>query len=127
MRFCLSLSLIGLTLAAAFPADNWPEFRGPTGDGISNAKGLPMEWPEQKCNHFRGPGSSPILDKNLLILVFDGFDYQYVAALDKATGQTVWKQDRAIKYSTDNGDYKKAYATGRVIEVNGKPQLVCPS
>lgn len=80
-----------------------------------------------KCNHFRGPASSPILYKNLLILIFDGFDFQYVAALDKATGKTVWKQDRNIKYKSDNGDYKKAYATARVIEVNGKPELVCPS
>ena len=48
MRFCLSLSFIALTLAAAFPAGNWPEFRGPTGDGISNTKGLPVEWSEQK-------------------------------------------------------------------------------
>jgi outer membrane protein assembly factor BamB len=80
-----------------------------------------------KCNHFRGPGSSPVLYKNLLVLIYDGFDVQYVAALDKATGQTVWKKDRGIKYGTDNGDYKKAYATARVLEVNGKPQLVCPS
>ncbi len=80
-----------------------------------------------KCNHFRGPGSSAVLYKNLLVLIFDGYDVQYVAALDKTTGETVWKQDRNIRYSTDNGDYKKAYATARVIEVNGQPQLVCPS
>lgn len=80
-----------------------------------------------KCNHFRGPGSSPIVFENLLILIFDGFDVQYVAALDKATGKTVWKKDRETKYSTDNGDLKKAYATPQVVMVNGKPELVCPS
>ena len=80
-----------------------------------------------KCDHFRGPGSSPIVYKNLLVLIFDGFDQQYVAALDKSTGKTVWKKDRNIKYTTDNGDYKKAYATASVIDVDGKPQLVCPS
>lgn len=80
-----------------------------------------------KCDHFRGPGSSPILYKNLLILIFDGFDVQYVAALDKTNGQTVWKTDRDTNYLTDNGDYKKAYATAQVIEVDGRPQLVCPS
>ncbi len=80
-----------------------------------------------KCDHFRGAGSSPILYKNLLILIFDGFDFQYVVALDKDTGKTVWRQDRNIKYKTDNGDYKKAYATARVLEVDGKPNLICPS
>lgn len=80
-----------------------------------------------KCDHFRGPASSPIVYKNLLILIFDGFDQQYVIALDKATGQTVWKKDRNINYTTDNGDYKKAYATAQVVEVNGRAELVCPS
>ena len=28
--------------------DNWPSFRGPTNDGISDAKDLPVEWSESK-------------------------------------------------------------------------------
>jgi len=79
------------------------------------------------CNHFRGPASSPILYGDLLIVAFDGFDYQYVVALDKHTGKTVWRRDRNIEYGTDDGDMKKGYCTGRVIEVDGKPQLVYPS
>jgi outer membrane protein assembly factor BamB len=80
-----------------------------------------------ECDHFRGPASSPILYQNLLILIFDGYDRQYVAALDKATGRTVWKTDRDIRYSKDDGDWKKAYSTARVLEIDGRPQLVCPS
>src|SRR5262249_12818569 len=76
------------------------------------------------CDHFRGPGSSPIVFGDLLFVHFDGFDVQYVVALDKATGKTVWKKDRAIDYGTDNGDLKKAYATPTVITVQGKPQLI---
>jgi outer membrane protein assembly factor BamB len=81
------------------------------------------------CNHHRGAGSSPILFENLLIVPFDGFDEQYIIALDKKTGETVWKRDRAIDYgkNNNNGDWKKAYGTATVIEVNGQPQLVSPS
>lgn len=79
------------------------------------------------CNHFRGPASSPVVYGDLLYLIFDGFDQQYVTALDKRTGKTVWKRNREIKYSTDNGDYKKAYATPALFVVEGRPQLVCPS
>jgi outer membrane protein assembly factor BamB len=79
------------------------------------------------CNHWRGAASSPILYKNLLILTFDGYDYQYTTALDKATGNTVWKADRTIRYGTDNGDLKKAFATPTVIEVDGKPELISPA
>jgi outer membrane protein assembly factor BamB len=79
------------------------------------------------CNHWRGPASSPILYKGLLILQFDGYDYQYMAALDKNTGATVWRKDRDIKYGTDNGDLKKAFATPTIIEVGGKAELISPA
>ncbi|MBA4189697.1 MAG: quinonprotein alcohol dehydrogenase [Planctomycetaceae bacterium] len=80
-----------------------------------------------KCDHFRGPGSSPIVFGDNVYLIFDGYDVQYVAALDKATGKTVWKTDRKIKYVKDDGDIKKAYATPVVLEVGGRQQLICPS
>jgi outer membrane protein assembly factor BamB len=79
------------------------------------------------CNHHRGPGSSPIVWNDLLILTFDGFDLQYLVALDKRTGQTVWKTDRNIDYGTDNGDVMKAYSTPQVFDVGGQLQLVSPS
>ena len=40
------------------------------------------------CNHYRGAGASPILYGNLLIFSMDGFDYQYLVALDRETGKT---------------------------------------
>lgn len=80
-----------------------------------------------ECDHFRGPASSPILYDNKLYIAFDGYDLQYVVALDKKTGKTVWKRSREIDYGTDNGDLKKAYCTAQVIEVGGQKQLVCPS
>jgi outer membrane protein assembly factor BamB len=79
------------------------------------------------CNHFRGPASSPILYGDLLVVAYDGFDYQYVVAFDKLTGKTAWRRDRNIEYGTDNGDAKKGYGTAKVIEVDGQPQLVYPS
>jgi outer membrane protein assembly factor BamB len=79
------------------------------------------------CDHFRGPGSSPILYAGSLFVHFDGFDAQYVVALDKATGKTVWQKKRAIEYGTDNGDFKKAYATPVVLTVKGQPQLISPA
>lgn len=95
---------------------------------LDSATGKPI-WTRRdlECNHFRGAGSSPILFEDLLILTFDGFDQQYVVALDKATGKTRWKQPRAINYGTDNGDLKKAYSTPTVLTIDGKPQLVSPS
>lgn len=80
-----------------------------------------------ECDHHRGPASSPILYDGKLFVAYDGFDVQYVVALDKQTGQTLWKRDRQIDYGTDNGDRMKAYCTGHVIDVNGHKQLIYPS
>ncbi|HEY2759259.1 MAG TPA: PQQ-binding-like beta-propeller repeat protein, partial [Pirellulales bacterium] len=91
-----------------------------TGDKIWVRRDLP-------CNHFRGPASSPILFGNLLILTFDGFDYNYLAALDKRSGETVWKQDRNIQYKSDNGDYHKAFCTPQIVEQAGRQELISPS
>jgi len=84
------------------------------------------------CNHYRGAGSSPILHQNLLILHFDGSDRQYVAALDKGTGKTVWQVNRSIDYQDLNaegkpqmeGDLRKAFATPQVAEIAGRPVLI---
>jgi outer membrane protein assembly factor BamB len=78
-----------------------------------------------ECNHFRGAGSSPIFFQNLLIFHMDGFDLQYVIALDRSTGKTVWKSERTHEYGTDNGDFKKAYGTPHIIEVlrSGRREL----
>ena len=80
-----------------------------------------------KCNHHRGPASSPIVWNDLLILLFDGFDVQYVVALNKNTGKTVWKHKRAFDFKTTNGDRMKAYCTPTVIEHKGRVQLICPA
>jgi outer membrane protein assembly factor BamB len=79
------------------------------------------------CEHFRGPGSSPILFENLLIFHMDGYDHHYIVALNKQTGETVWKTDRNIDYGTTNGDFMKGFSTPLVIEAAGKTQLISPS
>ncbi len=79
------------------------------------------------CNHWRGPGSSPYLVGDRLFIHYDGYDYQYLVALDKHTGDTVWKIDRDIDYQTDDGDLKKAYCTPILIDAAGRRQLISPA
>jgi outer membrane protein assembly factor BamB len=79
-----------------------------------------------ECNHFRGPGSSPVIYGDLLFLTFDGFDVQYIIALNKMTGKTVWKRDRDIDFGTTDGDAKKAYSTPILIKDDGRELLISP-
>jgi outer membrane protein assembly factor BamB len=78
------------------------------------------------CDHFRGPGSSPIVYGDLLYLTFDGYDQQYIIALNKLTGETIWKKDRNIDFGTTDGDAKKAYSTPILIDVEGRKMLISP-
>lgn len=80
---------------------------------------------EHHVDHQNGPGSSPALWKNLLIINFDGTDKQYVAALDKATGKTVWTTKRSGEMH-EKADFQKAYCTPSVIETERGPQLISP-
>lgn len=78
-----------------------------------------------KCNHVQGPGSSPILYKNLLVLHFEGTDVRYIIALDKSTGKTVWKSDRPRKpYEPLPEIGRKAYITPIIINVKGRDLLI---
>jgi outer membrane protein assembly factor BamB len=84
------------------------------------------------CNHYRGAGSSPILHGKLLFLNFDGADAQFLIALDKATGKTVWRQDRSLDYRDlgpngkpeSEGDFRKAFATCQIGSFDGMEHLV---
>jgi outer membrane protein assembly factor BamB len=91
-------------------------------------------WERRDINvrHYRGPGSSPLIHGNLIILTFDGIDQQFVTALDKQTGKTLWKTPRSTDYGdldkngqpTRDGDMRKAYHTPGVFEIAGKEVLV---
>ncbi|NUQ63363.1 MAG: PQQ-like beta-propeller repeat protein [Pirellulales bacterium] len=75
--------------------------------------------------HQVGPGSSPTVYRNLLILVRDGCDEQYVAALDTRTGETVWKTPRPPITAT-TPSFRKAFSTPLIFVANGKEQMVAP-
>jgi outer membrane protein assembly factor BamB len=78
-----------------------------------------------KCNHVQGPAGSPFLYKDLLILHLEGNDVQFVIALDKKTGKTVWKTDRPKEmYEKAIPLYRKGYSTPIIIQVDGKDQLI---
>jgi len=78
------------------------------------------------CDHHEGPGASPILFGELLIFHVDGRDVQYVVALDKTSGKTVWKTERSIDFSQYNENFRKAFCTPTVIEWRGRLELISP-
>lgn len=84
------------------------------------------------CRHYRGPSSSPVLFENLLILTFDGADLQYLVALDKKTGNPVWKTNRSADWGDldengkviAEGDLRKAHSTPLITTFNGRTEMI---
>jgi len=81
---------------------------------------------ELKLEHENGPGGSPALYKDKLLLCCDGMDLQYMAALNTETGQIAWKTPRSVPINK-GPNMKKAYGTPLVVEIGGAAQVITPA
>lgn len=107
---------------------------GAAGTAAIDTRTFRVVWERRdiECNHFRGAGSSPILFRNLLLMHFDGSDHQFVIALDKRTGRTVWRTQRSIDFQdldangkpAAEGDLRKAFSTPHVERVGGRWEMI---
>lgn len=69
-----------------------------------------------------GPGGSPALVGDVLVVSCDGGDRQFVAGLDAASGRVRWSTPR-----TGGTSQKKfAFSTPLVLDGPGRPQVVSP-
>jgi outer membrane protein assembly factor BamB len=91
---------------------------GPNGTACIKTSGEIVWRTRLKYSPQHGPGGSPVLFEDLLIVSCDGMDTQYVAALDTSTGKVRWKMPRA--------GTSQAYVTPLVIEAGGRMQVVAP-
>lgn len=78
-------------------ADNWPQWRGPTMNGVSTEKNLPVRWTAEENIVWKLglpglSGSTPIIWRDRVFLnVADGDDL-YLWCVDRAKGTLVWKK-----------------------------------
>jgi outer membrane protein assembly factor BamB len=84
-------------------------------------------WKNQslKIDHKEGPGGSPILVGDRLVVLCDGMDEQYVAVLNKHTGKVLKKMPREQPLPSEP-DFRKAYSTPLAVRIDGQELLVCP-
>ncbi|MDP6556379.1 MAG: PQQ-binding-like beta-propeller repeat protein [Pirellulaceae bacterium] len=101
---------------------------GPAGSACLDVATETVLWSNRtlRVKHENGPGSSPVLWNDLLIIHCDGIDQQYIVALDTRTGDIAWKTERAGELK-ENPQQRKAYATPLVTDVNGSPQVISPA
>ena len=78
---------------------------------------------EVRLNHENGPGSSPVLWHDRLIVHLDGSDVQSIAAYDTTTGKLAWQTPRSGALR-DDPDLRKAYGTPLVITIGNHEVLI---
>lgn len=107
---------------------------GSPGTAAIDTKTFKVIWERRdfECNHFRGSGSSPVIFRDMLLMHFDGSDHQFVVALNKNTGKTLWRTERSIDFQdldkngkpAAEGDLRKAFSTPHVTQINGRWEMI---
>jgi len=70
---------------------------------------------DKKMRQEFGEGQTPVLYKNRIVVQWDHQGQSFITALDKLTGQELWRKDRQEIDS---------WGTPLVVEQNGRPQVV---
>ncbi len=76
-------------------------------------------------DHSVGAGSSPVVHDGKVLLVCDGIDEQYIAAVSLSSGEELWKTERP-DFRNPNGEQQKAYSTPLISKFDGKTQAIIP-
>lgn len=122
-------------IAACALAEDWPQFLGPTRNGIYSGNDLATKWPAGGpavlWKKDVGQGfSAPVVAQGHLILFHRVGDKEVVQALDAATGNLIWSFDYPTHYRDDFGFDEgpraaPAIAGGRVYTFGAEGMLHC--
>jgi outer membrane protein assembly factor BamB len=89
----LTLAIVSLTAGAA----DWPQWRGPQRDGVSEETGLLQKWPEGgpkllwRIQGLGGGYSTPsVVEDRLYLLNNEGMEKEFVRALRTQDGGEIW-------------------------------------
>lgn len=103
--------LLALLLATFVSGEEWSQFRGPNGTGVSATTNLPETFGPAKNvlwkTELPAGHSSPVLTKDHVFVTAHDKDKLYVICLDRSTGKILWQKE--VPRSR----------TGRLQNVNG--------
>jgi len=95
-KFLIATAVVASATFGVVRAENWPQWRGPHGDGTSAEKGLPVEWTKEKNVAWRlalpGPaGATPVVWNDRIFLT--SAEKKDVVLLAVSTeGKELWRR-----------------------------------
>ena len=98
-------------------AENWPQFRGPTHQGLSAEKNVPLHWSSTSNVLWKTPipgesWSSPIVwgDRIFVTTATDNGESCRVLSLDRQSGQVLWSKE-VLRQVPRHKQARNTYAT----------------
>lgn len=90
------LTIVMFSLTVAY-AENWPQWRGPALNGVSNEKNLPSKWTKEENVAWKLPmpgwsGSTPVIWRDRIFMNVADADALYLWCVDKTKGTVLWKK-----------------------------------
>jgi len=125
MRRGLVAVAICLLSSVVAHAQNWPQWRGPSLNGVSTEKNLPVKWTTEENVVWKTAmpgwsGSTPIIWRDRIFLnVADGNNLS-LWCLDKTSGEVLWKKPLAsdnVKRQKQNMSSPSPVTDGRSVYV----------
>jgi outer membrane protein assembly factor BamB len=111
-------SIFGYATLNAQSIENWAQFRGPNGQGISSATGLPERWSATENITWKTPipgegWSSPIVWNNHIFLTTTTEEGKncHVIAVDRLTGRILWDKIVFTQNTNQQRHDMNSYAT----------------
>jgi outer membrane protein assembly factor BamB len=118
------LALVLLSFAIV-QAENWPQWRGPGLNGLSNEKGLPVKWTSEENVVWKVvmpgvSGSTPIIWRDRIFLNVAEGDNLSLWCVDKLKGEVLWKKPLGsgnVKMNKHNMSSPSPVTDGRNVYV----------
>jgi outer membrane protein assembly factor BamB len=129
-------SFAGLSAKMGF-AEDWPQYLGPSRNGISPESGLLSEWPESGPAldwTFSDAGigfSSITISSGLLFTCGARGDQEFLICVDLNSGKELWSSPIGEKFDFEGNQWgagprsTPSVADGKVVALGGGGQLVC--
>src|SRR5262245_6794612 len=115
-RFVCALALLGCTAFAS--ADNWPAWRGPTGQGFCEEKNVLLKWSDKENVKWKIPladqgNSTPVVwgDRIFVTQANKGGSVRSLLCFARADGMLKWQKD--ISYSEKERNWSDSWARQR--------------
>ena len=137
VRFLPAVAML-VAMCGPISATNWPGFRGPTGDGVSLEKKLPLHWSATENVRWKTPlpeggNSSPIVWGNRVFLTqaVDKGSRRFVMCFDRTDGKLLWQRETPyLEKESTHADNPYCSATPvtdgtRVIASLGSAGMIC--